>query len=50
MISSARELAAGDIWLAIVLGHATRASLSVYRFRQGKWRDIQVARPKTVTE
>ena len=30
------------IWLAIVLGHATRATLSVLRFRQGKWRDIVV--------
>jgi len=31
-----------DIWLAIVLGHATRAVLSVLRFRQGKWRSIEV--------
>jgi len=30
------------IWLAIVLGHATRATLSVGRFRQGKWRSIAV--------
>jgi Na+-driven multidrug efflux pump len=30
------------IWLAIVLGHCTRAALSVLRFRQGKWRDIAV--------
>lgn len=37
-----RELVAADIWLAIVLGHATRASLSVWRFRQGKWRGITV--------
>ena len=39
----------GHIWMAIVLGHATRASLSVVRFRQGKWRsiavDIEPARP-----
>ena len=37
------------IWLAIVVGHFTRASLSVMRFRQGKWRniavDIEPARP-----
>jgi Na+-driven multidrug efflux pump len=37
------------IWTAIVVGHATRASLSVIRFRQGKWRsiavDIEPARP-----
>jgi len=30
------------IWLAIVLGHVTRSVLSVIRFRQGKWRDIEV--------
>ena len=39
----------GEIWLAIVLGHLTRAALSVIRFRQGKWRqiavDIEPARP-----
>jgi putative MATE family efflux protein len=32
----------GHIWLAIVLGHLTRATLSVLRFRQGKWRHIEV--------
>jgi putative MATE family efflux protein len=37
-----RPLQPGDIWLAIVMGHLARASLSVVRFRQGKWRDIQV--------
>jgi len=31
-----------DIWLAIVVGHATRMSLSVIVFRRGKWRDIKV--------
>ncbi len=31
-----------DIWLAIVLGHITRAVLSVLRFRQGRWREIVV--------
>ncbi|MDH3271983.1 MAG: MATE family efflux transporter [Gemmatimonadota bacterium] len=35
-------LDAADIWLAIVLGHFTRASLSVIVFRRGKWRDIEV--------
>lgn len=30
------------IWAAIVLGHVTRATLSVLRFRQGQWRDIEV--------
>jgi putative MATE family efflux protein len=37
------------IWTAIVVGHATRATLSFARFRQGKWRsiavDIEPARP-----
>jgi len=44
-----RGLQPTDIWLAIVIGHFTRASLSVIRFRQGKWRniavDIEPARP-----
>ena len=30
------------IWAAILLGHTTRAVLSIIRFRQGKWRAIQV--------
>src|SRR5688572_10913792 len=37
------------IWMAIVVGHATRATLSFVRFKQGKWRsiavDIEPARP-----
>src|SRR5687768_6744057 len=44
-----RGLQATDIWLAIVVGHFTRATLSVLRFRQQKWRniavDIEPARP-----
>jgi putative MATE family efflux protein len=31
-----------DIWIAILVGHATRCALSVIRFRQGKWRGIAV--------
>jgi putative MATE family efflux protein len=31
-----------DIWIAILLGHATRCALSVARFNQGKWRTIAV--------
>jgi putative MATE family efflux protein len=31
-----------DIWFAILVGHATRCTLSVLRFRQGKWRAIAV--------
>ena len=37
-----RGLQPGDIWRAILLGHFTRALLSVLRFRQGKWRNIAV--------
>ena len=31
-----------DIWIAILVGHATRCALSVMRFNQGKWRQIVV--------
>jgi putative MATE family efflux protein len=30
------------IWVAILIGHATRCALSVIRFNQGKWRNIAV--------
>ena len=42
LLQSMRPLQPSDIWLAIVLGHLTRAVLSVLRFRQGKWRHIEV--------
>jgi Na+-driven multidrug efflux pump len=49
VLKAMRGLQPSDIWLAIVLGHLTRALLSVNRFRQGKWRhiavDIEPARP-----
>ncbi|MEM6454446.1 MAG: MATE family efflux transporter [Acidobacteriota bacterium] len=35
-------LEAWHIWMAIVLGHVTRALLSVVRFRQEDWRNIEV--------
>jgi putative MATE family efflux protein len=42
-------LGPAHIWTAIVVGHATRATLSLVRFKQGKWRsiavDIEPARP-----
>lgn len=41
-LQATRGLRPADIWLAIVLGHLTRASLSVLRFRQGRWRNIAV--------
>ena len=31
-----------DIWIAILLGHTTRCVLSIARFNQGRWRNIQV--------
>jgi putative MATE family efflux protein len=42
VLQAVRGLGPTDIWLAIVLGHATRCTLSVLRFRQGKWRHILV--------
>jgi len=50
VIEATGDLAASDIWLAIVLGHATRATLSVLRFQQGKWRNIRVAVPRPAAE
>jgi putative MATE family efflux protein len=41
-LDATRGLQPADIWLAILLGHATRCILSVLRFRQGKWRAIRV--------
>ena len=41
-IDVTRGLDPSDIWLAIVLGHIARAVLSVFRFQQGKWRNITV--------
>lgn len=31
-----------DIWIAILVGHATRCALSVWRFNQGQWRNIAI--------
>jgi putative MATE family efflux protein len=42
VLQQVKGLEPGDIWLAILLGHATRCTLSVFRFRQQKWRDIAV--------
>jgi MATE family, multidrug efflux pump len=42
VLQSTRGLQPVDIWLAIVIGHATRSILSTLRFRQGKWRAIKV--------
>ena len=49
IFQATRGLQPSDIWRAIVLGHVTRCTLSVVRFRQEKWRniavDIEAARP-----
>ncbi len=42
MIDAARGLQPADIWLAIVLGHFARCVLSIVRFQQGKWKEIEV--------
>jgi len=41
-LQATNNLTPGGIWLAIVLGHFTRATLSIVRFRQGRWRHITV--------
>jgi Na+-driven multidrug efflux pump len=42
VLQATRGLQPADIWLAILLGHATRCGLSVARFRQERWREIEV--------
>ena len=42
VIDAFRGLEPGDIWFAIVLGHFARCVLSIGRFQQGKWKDIEV--------
>ncbi len=42
ILQAVRGLEPTDIWLAIVLGHVMRCTLSVLRFRQGRWRNIVV--------
>jgi putative MATE family efflux protein len=42
LLEATRGLQPAGIWLAILLGHATRCVLSVLRFRQEKWRAIRV--------
>ena len=42
VIQQTGTLQALHIWIAILIGHATRCALSVARFRQGKWRGIAV--------
>jgi len=42
LIQATRDLHPADIWTAILLGHMTRCALSALRFRQGRWRGIEV--------
>jgi putative MATE family efflux protein len=42
VIQQTGTLRAMHIWIAILLGHATRYALSAARFNQGKWRGIAV--------
>jgi len=41
-LQSMGRLEASGVWTAILLGHATRCLLSVWRFQQGRWRNIRV--------
>ena len=41
-LQQTNQLDASGVWTAIVLGHATRCVLSVWRFEQGKWKAIRV--------
>jgi putative MATE family efflux protein len=41
-LQSFGRLEASGVWLAIVLGHFTRCTLSVARFHQGHWKTIAV--------
>ena len=42
MLARTGHLQASGVWTAILVGHMTRCLLSVVRFQQGKWRQIQV--------
>jgi len=45
ILSATTKLAPHHIWMAIVIGHFTRATLSIWRFRRGKWREIRIEKP-----
>jgi putative MATE family efflux protein len=42
LLQATRGLTPAGIWIAILCGHVARCGLSVLRFRQGKWRRIEV--------
>ena len=41
-LQATNTLTAAGVWTAIVLGHATRCALSVWRFEQGNWKTIRI--------
>lgn len=41
-IQATAGLQAHHVWSAILLGHVTRCLLSIIRFNQGRWREIEV--------
>lgn len=45
LLQATRGLEPAGIWTAILLGHMTRCGLTVFRFRLGKWRGIEVDIP-----
>lgn len=42
VLQLSRPLEPWHIWLAILCGHVMRATLTVRRFKAGKWRDIRI--------
>lgn len=42
LLQRVTTLEPSHIWGAIVLGHFTRAALSIWRFRAGAWREIRI--------
>src|SRR5204863_8825432 len=42
MLTQTGHLRASGVWTASLVGHMTRCLLSLVRFQQGKWRQIQV--------
>jgi putative MATE family efflux protein len=49
ILKQAHGLEPWHIWVAILAGHITRCVLSIWRFQQGKWRDIKVDIETTVS-
>lgn len=43
VLQGMRPLVPSDIWMAILCGHMARCGLSVWRFRLGGWRNIEIA-------